>query len=585
MVEGTAADRTLQFRVALVRQIENGVKRGETISKVISNLKLQYIELSSGESIKMCSRREAYRIWKLSRIDDLIMIPSYQTRGNRVSRYPERMKEIIKQQVENTFAIEKSRITLPVLVQNVCRLAQAEGILAKDKKVSRKFVRSVMVNEMHPDLDTNRLDPRLAKSAKAIASRRIRPGAPLNRVEIDTLHLPFIAQNEFGTQTDLHVMMAIDCETSLPLSWWLMLTKPSTDDTFSCLQRAIYPKADLLNSMDIKFSVDPYGTPLDLIFDNGSENSRLRMAAVTQVGISPQWAEVSGGHRKPFIERLNRSLKEALEGLPGCTRFNGVDGTRTTEASQEKLYTVSELERWIVRFLFEKWPNQKLERFITADYKTDEMLGITPATRWQDYENRMPLPLPPPIELWRAIQFLKIERKLNAKTGISHEGFDFKGPNLTLLINMFGPGSRVSAYYNPHDYRSIFVSSKSDEWLQLINAEVTASTPAFSFSHAKKRRGHRSDAHVTSPAAEQFDLDIATDTSSKPIGKTKSKKEQKRDAAELTKLAEAFDDAKKNPLPSSTVPSELENDSYICEDAIPTFSTYKKEAVTRGSKP
>jgi hypothetical protein len=53
---------------------------------------------------------------------------------------------------------------------------------------------------------------------------------------------------------------------------------------------------------------------------------------------------------KPFIERLNRSLKEALQRLPG-TRYEGKDGMRDPEALGDELMTIDALEKWIVRWL------------------------------------------------------------------------------------------------------------------------------------------------------------------------------------------------------------------------------------------
>jgi hypothetical protein len=47
-------------------------------------------------------------------------------------------------------------------------------------------------------------------------------------------------------------------------------------------------------------------------------------------------------HGKPFIERLNRSLKEALETLPGCTRLDAVDGILFGVPRLERLFASNE---------------------------------------------------------------------------------------------------------------------------------------------------------------------------------------------------------------------------------------------------
>ncbi len=570
------AYQTFLLRQAIVTKIKAMGAQGKSKSHAIKEMIGTNLELASGEKMAMCSARQAYRIMKMSQSDTHDLMPAYDGRGNREPRYAERMKAIIKEHAKNLYAVKKSKITIMKLTDIVNESAHSEGILGKNKNVTRKFVRTVLINELNSDLDHKRLDPRVAKSAKAVAQNRIRPGAPLQRVEIDTLHLPFKAKNEYGIVEDIYVMLAIDCETSQPLSWWLMLAKPTTEDTFSCVERAIYPKASLLKKMGVNFAVDPFGTMLTIVWDNGQENSRARLAAVTAVGISPTWTEVDGGHRKPFVERLNRSLKTALEGLPGCTRCNGKDGARTEEARKDNLMTVGELERWIARWLFEKWVHTQLDRFVTADYEIDTGLGITPAERWTSYEADMTLPLSPPLDAWRKVRYIEIEKSLSHKTGVSHRGFDFKGRNLKNLIAQYGPNAKVLAYYNPHDYRTICVpNKKTGEWIELINAEVTSKTPAYSYDDAIKQRSRIKNSHVEHSNSTKFNTDYANKIIQDGTSK-RSREEIKRQALGTVRTADAVKRALKNPLLAQTTEQGGHVDSYISEDAIPRFNTVQK---------
>ena len=571
----SAAYKTFLFRLALVHKIKAMVASGKSNGEAIGALKNTVLTLASGETLPMCSQREAYRILKLNESTEGALMPAYETRGNRASRYGLRMSEIVLELTATMYATEKSKITIAKLADLVTHCAHTEGILDDEKHVSRKFVRSMVIQKWNPDLDHKRLDPRLAKSLKAVAANRIRPGAPLNRVEIDTLHLPMLAKTEYGIAEDMHVILAIDCETSHPLAWWLMLTKPTTEDTFSCLERAIYPKTELLKKMGINFSVDPFGAILNLIMDNGPENSKIRLAPITRVGTNPVWTEKDSGHRKPFVERLNRSLKIGLEALPGCTRFDGKDGMRTEAAKKDALMTVKTFEHWIARWLFEKWPHTPLERFVTADYVLDEPLGLTPAERWCNYEARQPLPICPPLEDWRRCRYLEVEKVLNNKTGVSLESFDFRGDNLKALIAQYGPNSQVKAFYNPHDYRTIYVpEKKSGEWTVLINSEVISTTPAFSFDEAKKRRKAVKGTYSPSPIAKKFDADMC-----EKILEKRPKKRNRSDALstdhQTTRAQDAMNRARENPLPNRQE-TPFYPDSYIAEDAIPSFATHHK---------
>lgn len=575
------ADRKFQFRVAVVKRINALTAKGQSKGEAIRSLKGTTIEMATGETAPMCSPRQAYRLKDLAEVSRDTLIPGYENRGNRKPRYDKKLEDVVLEHAKNLFAVEKSKITLSKLTDLVTQTARAMGLLGEDSKVSREYVRSIIISQCHTDLDHKRLDPRLAKSAKAVAAKRIRPGCPLNRVEIDTLHLPFLALSDFGVAESLWLMVVIDCETSHPLGWWFMLSSPTTEDTFSCIERAIYPKSALLSKMCIKFEIDPFGAMLNLVLDNGPENAKSRMAAVVKVGINPDWTPIDSGHRKPFVERLNKSLKVALEGLPGCTRFNGKDGARTEEARNDELMTVAELEHWIVRWLFEKWPNTPLERFITADFEIDESLGFTPAQRWRDYESRMVLPICPDIEKWRALRYVEADKTLHHKTGISLDGFDFKGDGLRALIVQYGPSSQVKVHYNPHDYRTIYVPNKqTGEWIELINAEATPRTPAFSFDEAKLRRKAVRETHIKSPGAKAFDSDIAGKTIQQKPGKSRSAR--LKEAREITRSDQAVKRAEARPLPQTVVPA-LPPDSHIAADAIPEFSTHQKPPRAKGT--
>lgn len=560
---------------AVVKRIKHLAHSGKTMREAIRIARETGVTLATGEVVPMCSERQAYRLLKLSYDNPIALMPTYSARGNRIARYGNRMKEITLEVIEDEYAVEKSRITLPFLTKIVTKKAQAEGILAGGHSVSRKYVRSILLGDWNADRDYKRLDPRVAKSAKAVAKERIRPGAPLNRVEIDTLHLPFLARDEHGIVDEIYVMLAIDCETSMPLSWLMMRARPTTDDTFACLERAIYPKTELLTRLGINFTVDPFGSIMNVVMDNGPENSKHRLAALTTVGINPQWAEVHGGHRKPFIERHNRSLKEALECLPGCTRFNGKDGERTAEARKDRLLTMEELEHWIVRWLFESWANHELDRFVTAEYEIVEELGITPISRWQAYERMLSLPIAPAREDWRRVKFLTSKGSLSAKTGMTFETFRFRGPNLPMLIHQYGPDCSVLFHYDPHDYRVVYVPDKdSGIWVELTNSEITADTPAHSFSFAKAQRRAKKAKQVISPVAEKFSDDLIQKSIEKP-SKRQTAETIRRESKERERRKQAQSRANNNPIKEPSI-MPLEKDTYVAADAVTKLAKSRK---------
>lgn len=563
------------FNDAVVKRIKALAHGGRTIREAIKLAGETEVTLTTGTTMPMCSVTQAYRLMKAADGPTIALLPDYSARGNRKPRYGERMKAITLQAIEDEYSVQKSRISLPFLTDIVTRRARAEGILPADGSVSQKYVKSILLGSWNPDRDYKRLDARIAKSAKAVAKQRIRPGAPLNRVEIDGLHLPFVAKIGERIIEEIWLLHAIDCDTSHPLGWWLTCARPTTDDTFSCIDRAIYPKTELLKKMGINSSVDPFGSIANLVMDNGQENSKVRMANLTSLGIDLQWCEVNSGHRKPFIERLNRSLKEALESLPGCTRFNGKDGARKDEAMKDDLMTLEALERWIVRWLFEVWPQTPLERFITAEFEIEECLGFTPAARWETYEKIHSLPLCPAREDFDRAKFLFGSGKMSAKTGISYETFTFRGDNLPHLIRQYGPDCAVRFYYNPHDYRTIYVTDRESEiWVRLVNAELGADPLAYSFDDAKRRRKEKRATHETSPMVEKFMDDIVEASTAKPTRK-QAKETARKDAKDHERTRQARARADGNPMEQSA-PLNPNLDTYVIANEVEKLTKHKK---------
>lgn len=568
-----------RFKVneAIVGVLKKSIARGMTPRAAIMAAREGPIVLATGETVMMCSIRQAYRLLKHSEDPRIALMPAYSLRGNRVPRCA-RMNEIILQVIDDEYNREKSRISLGSVRTIAQEKAKAEGIPEKDRRVSLKRVNSVMKKNWDPDREYNRLDQRVAKSLKAVAKERIKPGSPLNRVEIDAVCLPFILRGDGDGEfiEKVWLLHAIDCETSMPLGWRLLTVAPTTEDTFSCLEMSIYPKAELLRNMGIKFSVDPFGLIKNLILDNGPENSRVRLAGLTKVDINLQWTPVNSGHLKPFIERHNGSIKRALEMLPGCTRFNGKDGMRTEQAKVDaNLLTKEELNHWIGRWKYEVWAHTPLDRFITAEYENDKYLGATPAERWINFEKSVCLPGCPTPKAWRTVRFIAAIGTLSHKTGIQHGTFEFKGKNLQILCDQYGRESLVEYHYNPHDFRIIYVPDKeSGEWVELQNAEVGTTTPAYSFEEAKERRADKKAAHTPSPTIEQFTSDIVA----RSVG-TQTKK-QKRDAQrqahnrqERERQAQARADENPMQEPSPVDPSY---DTYVAEDAIEKLVKHKK---------
>jgi len=395
--------------------------------------------------------------------------------------------------------------------------------------------------EICPDPERARMDPEEAIAAKSIAGETIRVSAPLARVEQDAVHLPFVVRTPWGISRDVWLVHAIDCFLSYPVGWCLVIGSVSSSQALACLERVMFEKRSLLDRFGLSDVYDLYGTPTLVVFDNGPENKGSRIARLPRLGIDTLHCKSHGAHGKPFIERMNLSLKKYLEGLPGCTRFENVDGARDPEGLGDLLPTIEQLEQDIVHFYFKHWINKPLER-LTGMVFIDEFRGNTPAQVLKQYVEveKNALPLSPNRNEWRAIRYEHKRIKLCPKNGITIEIFKFKGPNLKRLVNLLG-NVHVDVLWDPDDFRYVWVlieHADGVEHVQLDNSRINQSTPAYSFKQAKEIYNEAGSAEndgeqVSQEHARKMRARAAAGSSARP----RNKRSKRTASAETTAAA------------------------------------------------
>lgn len=578
-----AALKRQLLSLQIVAHLERSIRAGDTPREAVKKLQLAGFRDADGTPIRLVSERTMFRWLKDKANGHKTLLPSFSHRGNRTARIDEAVTRVVLDLVETNYAKPKSRITLPAIASAAQRICRDSGLIPPKGRISVKLVRRIVTTRWNPDLDFRRLDPRIAKAAKAVAAVRIYAGCALQRVEMDTVHLPIVVRAHGKIHSNVYLMLAIDCATSMLLGWRLMLAAPTIADTLECLKCALLPKASRFAQLGIKAVVDPYGLFIELIVDNGPENAGEELERVATLGIIYVRLPANAPYLKPFVERFNRSLKEAIEGLPGSTRFDGKDGARTDAALSEDLMTPQELERFIVRWAFESWAHHPLGRFITESYHVDEHPGLTPAERWQYFERTESLPLPPRPSDIDALCYRTIKRSLSPKTGVSLLGCRFKGPHLVRLIHEYGPDATVEVIYNPSDYRMVRVKSRdSNELLTLVNPEAPDDGPAYTFAEFraerlfKQAKARELEDH---PIKAEFERDRDEKVFGNPAGRAAKKARHK-----AVRKQQAVERAKKNPLPDT--PPSSSSDIHIADDAIPSFAVARSagKASRGGSK-
>ncbi|MGF6465122.1 Mu transposase C-terminal domain-containing protein [Paraburkholderia youngii] len=546
-------DDELQLAQACLREVEQIEKKYGVSFRRAYEIAREEHNSAPDRTDAFPSRATLYRYGKARR-NGLPLLRGDGNKGNRTERYDQQVVDLICDTADALFLNPNSRWTLLDLTRYINDRAQVSGWLAPAKSISSQFVSKTILSKLSVDPEIDRMNPKDIAAAKSIAKNRIVVALPFERVEQDALHLPFVVKTRYGISSNVWIVHAIDCCTGLPVGWHLVIGAPTESDGLQCVESILFSKKLRLAKLGLSCDLDVFGAPHQLIFDNGAETKGERMDRLTRLDIDAMHCKSRHAHGKPFIERLNRSLKEALQTLPGCTRRDGKDGQRDPVAEGDALMSEEELERWIVRWYLEDWANTELKRHIRSDFRDMTRLGSTPAARWKSLtqEHLFAMPLPPPRSEWLMTLYEHEVRTLNRKTGISCRSFNYKGDNLAYLLDRYGEVP-LQVYLNPDDYRQIYVDDGPERPLVALTEEfVSATSPAYSFVRVKELFKEEKPADIESPVKTAFRHDVharSIESTAKPTSKKPGKAERNRATSNRAKDSAAVRRAAENPIP------------------------------------
>lgn len=529
------------------------------------------------------SRATLFRAHK-NQLLGLPVLKGDKNKGNATARYSQDLVEFVQGIIQDQFLVTESKWTVLDLTAYINREARRRGLHAARHAISRKFV-TTTIHGLTADAEYDRMDPLNRVAGKSFAKKRIRAAFPFARIEQDALHLPFVVRTPHGVARTVYLVLAIDACTGYPVGWHLVISAPREMDSLRCLEMYLTPaKAARFKELGILHTLNIYGTPAQVIFDNGPETKGGRIVRLELLAMDVKHCKAKEAQGKPFIERLNRSLKEALQLLPGCTRFEGKDGMRDPEALGDELMSVEALEKWIVRWLYENWVNTPLDRLRWDELLVDSVKGKTPLERlsYVTEETGRPITMPPPRQQWMAALFEhKPACTLSAKTGITLEhGFRYKGEAMSYLLAKYGDHAQLHVVYNSDDFCQAYVYE--DDALPLVtltHEHVRPETPAWTFAEAKARFDSGMDDWTVPDAKVQFlrDLDDAvTATERTRKTKTRGKREENKETVRRAKDHSAVQRTIDRPLSSAAPygPAPSTNPSLPTEDLQPAAVSY-----------
>ncbi|MCI0147530.1 DDE-type integrase/transposase/recombinase [Paraburkholderia sediminicola] len=528
------------------------------------------------------SRATLYRAHRNQQLG-LPVLRGDKNKGNSTARYSKDLVEFVKEAIENLFLVTESRWTVLDLTKYVNRQAVSRGLLVAGHHISRKFV-CARIDDLTVDAEYDRMDPLDRVAGKSFVKKRIRAAFPFARIEQDAVHLPFVVRNGDDIAREVYLVLAIDVCTGYPVGWHLVIGSPREMDSLSCLEMYLTPaKAARFKELGVDHALNIYGTPAQVIFDNGPETKGGRIVRLERLGMDVKHCKAKEAQGKPFIERLNRSLKEALQRLPGCTRFEGKDGKRDPVALGDELISVEALEKWIVGWLYRDWVNTPLDRLRWDELLVDSVKGKTPRERLihQLEELGQPISLPPPRREWIASLFEHKMCTLSANSGISIErGFRYRGEAMSYLLAKYGDHADLHVVYNPDDFRQAYVYESDDlPLVTLTHEHVREKTPAWTFAEAKEKfdSGMANWAVPEEKVEFELDMDEAVTGSGKASKrKTRGKREENKETVRRAKNNLAVQRAANQPLSAAAPfgPAPSTNPSLPAEDLQPNVISY-----------
>lgn len=579
--------RLLTYVLRRIDEIRN--QRGISFDAAIALARDAYVEERAGQlpAHPFPSRATLYRARKNQRLG-LPVLSGDKNKGNATPRYSNDLVDFVKAVIHDHFLVTESKWTVSDVTGYINREARRRSLHVAKNAISRKFV-CATIGELTVDAEYDRMDPLDRVAGKSYAKKRIRAAFPLARIEQDALHLPFVVRTPHGVARTVYLVLAIDVCTGYPVGWHLVIGSPREMDSLLCLEMYLTPaKAARFAELGIARAPNIYGTPVLVIFDNGPETKGERIVRLERLGMDVKHCKAKEAQGKPFIERLNRSLKEALQLLPGCTRFEGKDGVRDPEALGEELMTVEALEKWIVRWLYEVWANNPLDRLRWDELLVESVKGKTPLERltYQTEEVGHPIALPPPRHQWMAALFEHKMCVLSAKTGITLEhGFRYGGDAKSYLLGKYGDRAQLHVLYNPDDFRQAYVYEEDDlPLVTLTHEHVREETPAWTFAEAKARFDSGM-ANWTVPAEKiQFERDLDEAVTGKGKAskrKARGKREENKETVRRAKDNSAVQRAIDRPLSAAAPfgPAPSTNSSLPAVDIVPDVISYDDAPV------
>lgn len=381
------------------------------------------------------------------------LIERARRKGNRNSRFPEAVLEIVREAVDKEYMVPERGTIQDALDAAMIMVRSENRLLAESARLplpTRRLVTRIIEEIPAYDRHAARYGRDSANNAfRSVTGFRV-VDAPLQRAEMD--HTPldlFVIDDDSGMPLGRpYLTTCIDSHSRCVLGIVVGFEPPSYLTVAQCLKHAILPKAGLRESQpSLKHDWVSYGIPQELTVDNGSEFHSLSLEhGCLRLGIEIHYAPRRNGAFKGKIERFQKTMNEEIaHGVPGTT-FSNIFEKEDYDPARQAVIGFSRFKEilniWIVD-VYHQRPHRAL--------------GAPPAAVWASSISPEDIPLPEnPEALDVILGRVETGRRLSHK-GIELDGLFYNSPELTAIRRKLGTNLTVDLRIDDSDLGRIAV--------------------------------------------------------------------------------------------------------------------------------